>query len=519
MLKTVRAWNPLARIAVISAMIFVLGLTACSDGGRSPQAPTRVIKRMSEVSPPVIIQSLGKMMEDYHPKVDISSPRSDAVLNDDTVTVRFRVQDFPLFQDEDLELGPHLNVILDNRFYGRVYDVSEPLVLPGVSPGTHTIRAIATLPWEESFKEPEAYAQATFHVFAKTPLNAPAAATPTLTFNQPIDTYGAEPILLDYVLSVDPETASGKTVTGVIDPATEGWQIRATVNGEPFTFEQWEPLYLKGFKSGKNWVQLELLDTAGQPIESLFNNTVRLIRYQPGGEDWLSRLMQDEVALEDVGTIVDPDYTPPVVVSEPDTLETTSDSIPSQAESSEPGPSEPGPSEPGPSAPESSESKASEPKSSEPATSESDESSPSPSPSPTPAPSSEPIESTGSSTVESELSPVSAPETGETQAIEESVPSTPSIEQDAAPPSSDSMGDNDGNTEQAAPLEESMDHDSSEKQEVNDRSLEESDYNSLDAVEGAEITDLDQRTPHPSPLHDLEPPRHGDQKSRQVLFI
>ncbi|MGK7888236.1 MAG: hypothetical protein AB4042_02815 [Leptolyngbyaceae cyanobacterium] len=287
-------------------VVIVLGLAGC--GGRSLDTMVPPPK-ISEVAPPQVIQALSTILADTTPQVDIVAPLPDVVLNQDEVAVQFQVEGMTIFQDETLGLGPHLDVLLDNQFYQSVYDLTEPLMMTDLSPGTHTLRAIATLPWQESFKTPSAQAQITFHVFAKTPAMTPEADLPVLTYHQPTGDYGAEPILLDYVLQpgiVRRSKAESNIVA--IAPETATWQVRATVNGESFSFDLLEPIYLKGFEVGKNWVQLELLDEEGNPIDSLFNNTVRLINYQPGGEDTLSQLMRDVVTLDQVAGMIDPDY-------------------------------------------------------------------------------------------------------------------------------------------------------------------------------------------------------------------
>ncbi|NEQ95136.1 MAG: hypothetical protein F6K30_00070 [Cyanothece sp. SIO2G6] len=287
MLEAVRSWQSWTRIFFMGLVVVGLGLAGC--GGRSPDIVVPPPK-VTEVAPPQVIQTLSAMLTKTAPEVEILAPSSDATLGQEAVSVQFQVAGMPVFQDGVLGLGLHLNVLLDNQFYQSVYDIAEPLLLKDIAPGTHTIRAIATLPWEESFKNPAAQAQTTFHVLAKTPSTAPAADLPVLTYHQPTGDYGAEPILLDYLLRPGIVTTSG-TDTMAIAPETANWQVRATVNGESFSFGLLEPIYLTGFESGKNWVQLELLDTAGNPIDSLFNNTVRIIHYHPGGEDTLSQLM------------------------------------------------------------------------------------------------------------------------------------------------------------------------------------------------------------------------------------
>ncbi len=99
------------------------------------------------------------------------------------------------------------------------------------------------------------------------------------------------------------------------------WRIRVTVNGDDFVLDQWEPLYLKGFKPGKNWVKLEYIDENGNPLNNVFSNTARLINWEPQGQDGLSRIVRGEVSLEEARAIADPTYTytpPPEPIAAPD---------------------------------------------------------------------------------------------------------------------------------------------------------------------------------------------------------
>lgn len=278
---------------------------------KSPSKPssksTKVAGKLTETSPPEDIQALRQELEVYQPQVTISSPRPDEVLQDNTVSVRFQVQDLPIFKDEKLGLGPHLHVFLDSQGYQAVYDVSQPLVLKDLNPGTHTLRAFASRPWHESFKNEGAYAQVTFHVFTKTGENRPQPELPLLTYSRPQGSYGAEPIMLDFYLTNAPLhlVAQEDTKDDIAD-----WRIRCTVNGESFVLDRWQPLYLKGFKPGKNWVQLEYLDEQGNLVGNVFNNTARIINYDPNGKDTLSKLTRGELTVAEARGIVDPTYKP-----------------------------------------------------------------------------------------------------------------------------------------------------------------------------------------------------------------
>ena len=301
------------RIALIA--IALLSTVSC---GRSDATTTLLAKSSNniaqagdtvEVSPPQIIQTLRREMEIYQPQVTIVSPEADTVFQDDKVEVSLQVRDLPIFKSSQLELGPHLHVIIDNQPYIVVYDLTKPLILESLEPGTHTLRVFAARPWHESFKNAGAYAQTTFHVFTKTQNNNPDSALPLLTYSRPTGTYGAEPILLDFYLTNAPLRLAAT------DSNIANWRIRCTINGYSFVLDSWQSVYLQGFKPGKNWVQVEFIDSQGNLVENVFNNTVRTITYEPKSKDTLSQLVTGELSADEARGIIDQNYT--VKIPEP----------------------------------------------------------------------------------------------------------------------------------------------------------------------------------------------------------
>lgn len=288
-----------------------LGLIGCENqtvtdtpAVNRPLARTRQVLKV--VESPQTLTELNQGFEENQPQVTLLSPKPDEILQDTSVSLRFEVKDLPIYKEQNWGLGPHLHVILDNQPYQAVYDLSQPLVFENLTPGTHTLRVFASRPWHESFKNVGAYTQSTFHVFTKTNENQPISGKPLLTYSRPNGSYGAEPIMLDFYLTDAPLHMIAQENSSLAD-----WRVRCTVNGSSVVVDTWEPIYLQGFKPGRNWVQLELIDTDGNPIPNLFNNTARLITYQPGGGDTLSQLVRGELSLADIGQIVDPDYVPP----------------------------------------------------------------------------------------------------------------------------------------------------------------------------------------------------------------
>ncbi len=316
--------NSLPIFKWLLTLVLVLCLSSCADKASGQYVSinnqktvteiAQVARNFSETAPPELIQELRGDLESYQPQVIILTPTADEIIEDNTVTVSFQVKDLQIFKDPKWQLGPHLHVILDNQPYIAVYDLNKPLVFPDLSAGTHTLRVFASRPWHESFKNEGAYAQTTFHVFTKTDDNNPDPNLPLLTYSRPNGSYGAEPIMLDFYLTNAPLHLMAEDHP---EDTLSDWRIRCTINGESFIFDRWQTVYLKGFKPGKNWVELEFLDNQGNPVKNVFNSTVRVINYQPGGKDTLSKMVRGELTADEVRGIVDSNYIIEIPVTEP----------------------------------------------------------------------------------------------------------------------------------------------------------------------------------------------------------
>ena len=259
--------------------------------------------QLSETAPPKLIRELAKNLKSYKPKVEIIAPKLGETIETTSTNIELSVTDLPLFKDKKLGLGFNLHLILDNEPYIPIYSIKEPIKLEDLTPGTHTLRIITCLPWHESFKTEGAYAQNTFNVLTETEDNYPDPNIPLLTYSNPTGSYSAEPIMLDFYLK-NPSQKKSQS----IDIASNSLGIKVTVNEQSFILDRWEPIYLKGFKTGNNLVELSLLDSEGKEIENTFNNTVRLITYKPDASDPLAKIVTNQIDLEEAKAIIDPEY-------------------------------------------------------------------------------------------------------------------------------------------------------------------------------------------------------------------
>ncbi|NJL88992.1 MAG: hypothetical protein HC916_03675, partial [Coleofasciculaceae cyanobacterium SM2_1_6] len=250
-------WKNLRRLTLsLLLLVLVANLWGCSDrietsstvNSDAVPRPTARLKQLKEVAPPNTLQQLHQILELKQPQVRILSPQPEQILTDNQVSIQLQVTDLPIFQDQELQLGSHLTVILDNQDPQDVYDLQQPLVFSDLAAGSHTLRVFAAYPWHESFKNEGAYAQVTFHVFTKTINNQLDPKLPLLTYISPAGEYGAEPILLDFYLTNAP-----LHIIAAEDSEDEipDWRIQVTINGETFVLDQWQPIYLKGWQRGQ----------------------------------------------------------------------------------------------------------------------------------------------------------------------------------------------------------------------------------------------------------------------------
>jgi hypothetical protein len=301
-------------VTLLMVIFFVFTLSSCSD---RIQAATPFEKefiplakqegKLAEVSPPPVIQELNKTLQKYQPQVKIIAPKPETIINETSVKVQLKVKDFPLFKNEEKQMGPHLHLILDNEPYRAIYNLDQPIIIDNLTPGSHTLRVFPVKPWHESFKNNGAYAQTTFHILTKTQDNTPDAQTPLLTYSRPTGVYGAEPIMLDFYLTNTPLHLVAQE--NPEDEVTD-WRVKVTINGQTFLLDTWQPIYLKGFNEGNNWVKLEYIDETGSEVKNVFNNTVRLIKYEPNGKDTLSKIVRGELNIDQLKDIVYPTYIP-----------------------------------------------------------------------------------------------------------------------------------------------------------------------------------------------------------------
>ncbi|MEZ5345915.1 MAG: hypothetical protein R2681_10215 [Pyrinomonadaceae bacterium] len=241
------------------------------------------------------------------PELTVESPKENETINSSTVKIKVKIggdlKGLKMGKDES-GAGNHVHVILDNQPYVAHYMWDEGFELRNVTDGEHTLRLFASRPWHESYKDTKAFKIIKFTVKdgkadetkpttdandntmadAKSGENKAEGADveestagnvdfqkPLLTYSRPKGEYkgaDAEAIMLDFWLLNAKLSGDGGE-----------YNVRYTVNeGEPQLIEKWEPIWLKGWKEGKNTVKLELVDKDGKLVENGgYNSTTREI--------------------------------------------------------------------------------------------------------------------------------------------------------------------------------------------------------------------------------------------------
>jgi len=230
----------------------------------------------------------------------VESPKDGETINSSTVKVNVEIGG-PLKQGKQADgTGNHVHVILDNQPYAAHYMWDEGFELRNVSDGEHTLRMFASRPWHESYKNEKAFKTIKFTVKngkadetkpttddkgkkladAKEPEGTDVKESkagdvdfskPMLTYSRPKGEYkgdAAEAIMIDFWL------ANAKLVGDGGE-----YKISYSINGDDAKMlEKWEPIWIKGWKDGKNTVKLELVDKDGKLFENGgYNSTTREI--------------------------------------------------------------------------------------------------------------------------------------------------------------------------------------------------------------------------------------------------
>ncbi|CAI9686918.1 hypothetical protein EAVNVH72_03533 [Elizabethkingia anophelis] len=162
--------------------------------------------------------------------------------------------------------GQHIHFIMDNAPYAALYKPENEIKLKKGS--EHYLLSFLSRSYHESIKEPSAFVLKHFAISndgkyqeLKTP------TSPMLFYSRPKGEYAGkdtEAVLLDfYVLN----TTLSK----------DGNKVQASINGENFMLDNWQPYQIKGMPLGENKIKLTLIDASGKPLNGENTSVERTI--------------------------------------------------------------------------------------------------------------------------------------------------------------------------------------------------------------------------------------------------
>lgn len=193
--------------------------------------------------------------------VKIETPQEEQVMSWETVDVFFRLQNYAIGDG-----GKRICLILDNGSPMEHDHDLKPVILRGLSPGAHTLRAFAVRPDGKMLKDAEAWDRINFYVRRRDFSNFQPGDRPYLTVNLPWDG-NAYPdaegkVWLDFRLHHAP---LGK----------DKYRVRFQLDGVSTFLEKEEPYPLAGLAEGRHRLVVDLVDEDGDPVPEIFARVER----------------------------------------------------------------------------------------------------------------------------------------------------------------------------------------------------------------------------------------------------
>jgi hypothetical protein len=194
-------------------------------------------------------------------RVMIESPKEGEVMSWETVDVFVRAENISLGEG-----GNRIHVIVNNGSPIEHTSELKPVVLHGLAPGAHVVRAYVVKPDGKMLQNPEARARADFYVRRKDFSNFQPEDHPYLTVNLP----------KDGMAFPDPE---GKVWLDFrahnVTLSKEGYRVRFRLDGVETILSSPEPHAWTGLSEGRHRLVVELIDEEGDPVSEIFARVER----------------------------------------------------------------------------------------------------------------------------------------------------------------------------------------------------------------------------------------------------
>ena len=268
------------KISLIIATVMVVFATSCKDNKKDADKDmensdmTEETMQEDEMNDKEITLSPLKNSPAYeNSSLKLKSPSNDMIADGKSINFSFDVENYELATQTEgakenmlanSDKGQHIHLIIDNDPYSAHY---EPDFTKDLEPGKHLMVAFLSRSYHESVKNANSFVakKLTVGESGSNKLENLDLTKPHLIYSRPKGTYsgkGTDKVLLDFFLLNTDLSANGN-------------KVRATINGQEFMIDTWEPKVMEGLPMGENKVKLELLDKDGKMVECPFNPVER----------------------------------------------------------------------------------------------------------------------------------------------------------------------------------------------------------------------------------------------------
>jgi hypothetical protein len=270
-------------LSIISSLFILSLMVSCGPSGTQEEAGDMegAEETMQEETTQEVTLSPAPDAVDYPDAIlEMNAPAEGATVDGNNVTFEYDVTNYELgVQTSDADQKPlansdkgqHIHLILNNNPYYAIY---EPTYQQELEDGHYVALSFLSRSYHQSVKQPEAFKVSQFTV-GDAQGEQVDLSQPMLFYSRPKGTYTGEQtqtVLFDFYL-----------VNTEISP--DGNKVRVTVNGDQeFMVDQWEPYVLEGLPMGENTVQIELIDSEGNLVDSPFNSETRTFTLEEAAE-------------------------------------------------------------------------------------------------------------------------------------------------------------------------------------------------------------------------------------------
>lgn len=251
-------WTSTLAILAITATVL-----SCNNTSTNQNSQVDSQEIVSDSTGGIIVNPLTHAKDFPGASLSIKSITSEKLGNDSAkVTFEYGIENFKLTEQTEHSHqmanshdGQHIHFILDNTPYTALYEPKHTITLPINS--EHYLLSFLSRSFHESIKSSNAAKLIKFKIDADGKIkNEADPKTPSLFYSRPKGEYKGEEgksILLDFYL-----------VNTTLGP--EDNKVKANINGQEFTLDQWIPYEVLNLPLGENIIKLNLVDKDGNAL-------------------------------------------------------------------------------------------------------------------------------------------------------------------------------------------------------------------------------------------------------------